>query len=132
MKKAGLSIADGVAEAMKAVEESELMRNVRRNTQLIVSRGHILRSYSDLRSSNNFTLQIAKASAAVSSGVSTATAPVRNTEAYKALAESVTEVLEESSRYGGYEEKEERRRRRELRRQKAGLQERKRMAVNPE
>ncbi|KAJ9126675.1 hypothetical protein QFC24_001705 [Naganishia onofrii] len=102
MKKAGLSIADGVAEAMKAVEESELMRN------------------------------IAKASAAVSSGVSTATAPVRNTEAYKALAESVTEVLEESSRYGGYEEKEERRRRRELRRQKAGLQERKRMAVNPE
>jgi hypothetical protein len=49
MKKAGLSIADGVAEAMKAVEESELMRNVRRNTQLIVSRGHILRSYSDLQ-----------------------------------------------------------------------------------
>lgn len=30
MKKAGLKISDGVAEAMKAVEESELMRNVRR------------------------------------------------------------------------------------------------------
>lgn len=28
MKKAGLKISDGVAEAMKAVEESELMRNV--------------------------------------------------------------------------------------------------------
>ncbi|KAI5454953.1 protein translocase subunit [Naganishia albida] len=102
MKKAGLKISDGVAEAMKAVEESELMRN------------------------------IAKASAAVSSGVSSATAPVRNTEAYKALAESVTEVLEESSRYGGYEEKEERRRRREIRRQKAGLEGRKRMAANAE
>lgn len=125
MRKAGLSIADGVAEAMKAVEESELMRNVCSTILSTLPQGHGLIWFF-------LQLQIAKASAAVSSGVSTATAPVRNTEAYKALAESVTEVLEESSRYGGYEEKEERRRRRELRRQKAGLQERKRMAVNPE
>lgn len=103
MKKSGLSISQGVSEALQAVEESELMR------------------------------QLNKTSAAISQGVSTATAPVRNTAAYKALSDSVTEVLEESSRYGGYEEKETRRKRREARMAKAGLSgKRKRVAANPE
>jgi hypothetical protein len=36
MKKAGLKISDGVAEAMKAVEESELMRNVSPQSPIVV------------------------------------------------------------------------------------------------
>jgi import inner membrane translocase subunit TIM44 len=103
MKRSGLRISDGVTEALQAVEESEFMR------------------------------QLAKTSAAISQGVSTATAPVRNTQAYKALSESVVEAFEESSRYGGYEEKEVRRKKREERLRKAGLSgKRKRMALNPE
>lgn len=66
--------------------------------------------------------KLAKASAAVADTVSTATAPVRNTAAYKALSETVMDALDDSisSKYGGYEEKEARRKRRELRLQKAG------------
>jgi import inner membrane translocase subunit TIM44 len=103
MKRQGLRISDGVTEAMQAVEESEFMR------------------------------QLTKTSAAISQGVSTVTAPVRNTAAYKALSESVVEAFEESSRYGGYEEKEIRRKRREERLRKAGLSgKRKRVEANPE
>lgn len=90
MKRAGLKISDGVGEALRAVEESEFMR------------------------------QLAKTSAAVSERVSTATAPVRETEAYKALADSITDAFEDSTRYGGYEEKEARRKRRLARAERAG------------
>ncbi|KAG9006115.1 protein translocase subunit [Tulasnella sp. JGI-2019a] len=92
LKKQGIIVGDAVGEAIKAVEESELMRG------------------------------LAKASSAVASAVATTTAPVRNTEAYKALAETVIDALDDSgsSKYGGYEEKEARRKRRERRLLKAG------------
>ena len=103
MKKQGLRISDGVSDALQQVEDSEFMR------------------------------QLTKTSAAISQGVSTATAPVRNTAAYKALSESVVEAFEESSRYGGYEDREVRRKRREERLRKAGLTgKRKRVEANPE
>lgn len=54
--------------------------------------------------------------------MATATAPVRNTEAYKALAESVSEVFDDSStlKYGGFMEKDIRRKRRQARLEKLG------------
>lgn len=65
-----------------------------------------------------------------------ATAPVRDTAVYKALAASLEETFEDStgmsSRYGGYEEKELRRKRREARALKAGKTATKRVAANPE
>lgn len=107
MKKAGLKVGDGVSEALKGLEESEFMR------------------------------QLAKTSAKISSGVATATAPVRETEAYKALSDSITEAFDESTRYGGYEEKEDRRKRRLARAEKAGRlnagkPKRQRVEENPE
>lgn len=103
MKRQGLRISDGVSDALQQVEDSEFMR------------------------------QLTKTSAAISQGVTTATAPVRNTAAYKALSESVVEAFEESSRYGGYEDREVRRKRREERLKKAGLSgKRKRVEANPE
>lgn len=53
----------------------------------------------------------------------TATAPIRDTETYKAVAESVRETIDDvgsNMRYGGYLEKEDRRRRRLDRLRKAG------------
>ncbi|KZP01416.1 TIM44 subunit of mitochondria import inner membrane translocase [Calocera viscosa TUFC12733] len=92
MKKAGIRVGDAVSEAMKGLEESELMKG------------------------------IARASAAVSSAVSSTTEPIRNTAAYKAMAEAVVEALDDSgsTRHAGYEEKEVRRLRRQKRLAKAG------------
>lgn len=47
---------------------------------------------------------------------------MRNTEAYKTLADTVLDALDDSgsSKYGGYEDKEARRKRREQRLLKAG------------
>lgn len=63
-----------------------------------------------------------------------ATAPVRETAVYKAIAASVEEAFDDDtgagSRYGGYEEKEARRKRREIRAKKAGKTER--VRANPE
>jgi hypothetical protein len=77
-----------------------------------------------------------KASDAVSKGVANATEPIRNTEAYKTLAETVLEALDDSGsiKHAGYEEKEARRKRRQMRLAKAGLSgiAKKRTAVNPE
>lgn len=66
--------------------------------------------------------QLKKSRDAVSSAAATATAPVRNTQAYKALAESVSEVFDDSaaSRYGGFLEKEVRRKKRQARLEKLG------------
>jgi import inner membrane translocase subunit TIM44 len=67
-------------------------------------------------------LQLNRARDSVSSAAATATAPVRNTAAYKALAESVSEVFDDSNamRYGGYAQKEARRRKRQQRLEKLG------------
>lgn len=53
----------------------------------------------------------------------TASAPVRNTEAYKAVASEITEALENAAtntQHGGYVDKERRRRRRQARLEKVG------------
>lgn len=77
-----------------------------------------------------------KASDAVSKSVANATEPIRNTEAYKTLADTVLEALDDSGsvKHAGYEEKETRRKRRQLRLAKAGLSgiAKKRTAVNLE
>jgi import inner membrane translocase subunit TIM44 len=54
--------------------------------------------------------------------VSEATEPIRKTEAYKALAETVMDALDDSgsAKHGGYEEKEVRRLRRKMRLERAG------------
>lgn len=78
---------------------------------------------------------IARATNSVSAFADRATAPIRDTEAYKAIAASVEEAFDDASgsalRYGGYTEKETRRRRREQRALKAGKTT-KRVAANPE
>ena len=77
-----------------------------------------------------------KASDAVSKSVANATEPIRNTEAYKTMAETVLEALDDSGsiKHAGYEEKEARRKRRQIRLAKAGLSRiaKKRTAANPE
>jgi import inner membrane translocase subunit TIM44 len=75
------------------------------------------------------------ASSAVASTVSTATEPIRKTEAYKVLAETVLEALDDSgsAKHAGYEEKDRRRERRLKRLAKAGMAGRaKRTEENPE
>jgi import inner membrane translocase subunit TIM44 len=66
---------------------------------------------------------MAKAGKAAGSAALIASAPLRRTEAYKAVAEEITEALDDAGsnvRYGGYVEKEDRRRRRLRRLEKAG------------
>lgn len=69
-------------------------------------------------------MQISRASSAVSARIASSTEPIRNTEAYKTLAETVMDALDDSgsAKHAGYEEKEARRRRRQLRLEKAGKQ----------
>lgn len=78
---------------------------------------------------------LARYSNSVSAFADRATAPVRDTAAYKAIASSFEEAFDDASggaaRYGGYTEKEERRKRREARLLKAGKTT-KRVAANPE
>jgi import inner membrane translocase subunit TIM44 len=78
---------------------------------------------------------IGRATHSVSVFADRATQPIRDTEAYKAIAASVEEAFDDAAgtalRYGGYSEKEERRRRREARASKAGKIT-KRVAENPE
>ncbi|KAK7686448.1 hypothetical protein QCA50_010672 [Cerrena zonata] len=81
-----------VGEALKSMEESELMR------------------------------AISRASAAVSNTIATTTEPIRNTAAYKTLSETLVEALDDSgsAKHAGFEEKEARRKRRQARLAKAG------------
>ncbi|KLO19014.1 mitochondria import inner membrane translocase TIM44 subunit [Schizopora paradoxa] len=108
LKKQGIKVGDAVSEALKSMEESELMR------------------------------AISRASAAVSSRIASSTEPIRNTEAYKTLAETVMDALDDSgsAKHAGYEEKEARRKRRQMRLAKAGkkggLAARGRVAADPE
>ncbi|KII87472.1 hypothetical protein PLICRDRAFT_112524 [Plicaturopsis crispa FD-325 SS-3] len=92
LRKQGIKVGDAVGEALKAMEESEVMR------------------------------ALSRASAAVSSTIASTTEPIRNTTAYKSLAETLVDALDDSgsAKHAGFEEKEERRRRRQLRLAKAG------------
>ena len=65
---------------------------------------------------------ISKASAAVSSTIEKSTEPIRKTAAYKSLAETVIDALDDSgsAKHAGFEEKEARRLRRQKRLEKAG------------
>lgn len=58
----------------------------------------------------------------MSSKIASSTEPIRNTEAYKALAETVLDALDDSgsAKHAGYEDKEARRKRRQARLAKAG------------
>lgn len=78
---------------------------------------------------------IARATNSVALFADRATAPLRDTEAYKQIASSFEEAFDDAAgtalRYGGYTEKEDRRNRREARLLKAGKTS-KRVAANPE
>ncbi|THV05567.1 TIM44 subunit of mitochondria import inner membrane translocase [Dendrothele bispora CBS 962.96] len=92
LKKAGVKVGDAVSEALKTMEESEVMR------------------------------AISRASAAVSSTIEKSTEPIRKTVAYKALSETLVDALDDSgsAKHAGFEEKEARRLRRQKRLEKAG------------
>lgn len=82
-------------------------------------------------------LQIGRASSAVSSKIASSTEPIRNTEAYKAFAETVVDALDDSysAKHAGYEDKEARRKRRAARLAKAGkknIAARSRVVADPE
>ncbi|KIM90539.1 hypothetical protein PILCRDRAFT_812290 [Piloderma croceum F 1598] len=91
-RKRGIKVGDAVSEAMKDMEESEVMR------------------------------AISRASSAVSNTIASTTEPIRNTAAYKTLAETIVDALDDSgsAKHAGFEEKEARRKRRQLRLAKAG------------
>ena len=150
MKRSGVKVSDAVGEALRQVEESEFLRAVSflplssfapsfcsppdRPSYSGRVRASLKKSPpplacvpsraepSPFRARSARPLQLKKSRDAVSSAASTATAPVRNTAAYKALAESVSEVFDDSaaSRYGGYVEKEVRRKKRQARLEKLG------------
>ncbi|KAI9449783.1 mitochondria import inner membrane translocase TIM44 subunit [Russula earlei] len=92
LKKRGVKVGDAVSEALKTMEESDLAR------------------------------AISRATAAVSSTIASTTEPIRNTAAYKTLAETVIDALDDSgtAKHAGFEEKEARRARRQMRLAKAG------------
>ncbi|KAF8347844.1 import inner membrane translocase subunit tim44 [Amanita rubescens] len=92
LKKTGIKVGDAVSEALKTMEESDVMR------------------------------AISRASAAVSSTIEKSTEPIRNTAAYKTLAETLVDALDDSgsAKHAGFEEKEARRLRRQRRLAKAG------------
>ncbi|KAF7317021.1 Mitochondrial import inner membrane translocase subunit TIM44 [Mycena chlorophos] len=107
LKKTGVKVGDAVSEALKTMEESELMR------------------------------AISKASAAVSASIEKSTEPIRNTAAYKALSETLVDALDDSgsAKHAGFEEKEARRLRRQRRLAKAGIARgagAERVAANPD
>ncbi|TFY68227.1 hypothetical protein EVJ58_g1139 [Rhodofomes roseus] len=92
LRKTGMKVGDAVSEAMKTMEESELMR------------------------------AISRASTAVSNTIASTTEPLRKTEAYKTLSETIVDALDDSgsAKHAGFEEKEARRKRRQTRLAKAG------------
>lgn len=93
LKRAGISINDAVGTALKGMEETAFVRT------------------------------LSKASRAVGDAAFTASAPVRDTEAYKAVASEITELLENAAndvQHGGYIDREARRKRRAARLAKIG------------
>ncbi|KAF7327572.1 Mitochondrial import inner membrane translocase subunit TIM44 [Mycena kentingensis (nom. inval.)] len=108
LKKTGVKVGDAVSEALKTMEESDIMR------------------------------AISKASAAVSATIEKSTEPIRNTAAYKTLSETLIDALDDSgsAKHAGFEEREARRLRRQRRLEKAGIARgtgsAERVAANPE
>ncbi|KAI1796595.1 mitochondria import inner membrane translocase TIM44 subunit [Ganoderma leucocontextum] len=104
LRNAGIKVGDAVGEALRTMEESDLVR------------------------------AISRASAAVSSTIEKTTEPIRNTAAYKSLSDTIADALDDSgsSKHGGFEEKEARRKRRQLRLAKAGKDSMSRVKANPE
>ncbi|GAA5933574.1 protein translocase subunit TIM44 [Sporobolomyces koalae] len=93
LRKAGISINDAVGTALKGMEETAFVRT------------------------------LSKASRAVGDAAYTASAPVRDTEAYKAVAAEITDLLENAAndvQHGGYIDREARRKRRAARLAKIG------------
>jgi hypothetical protein len=113
------------------MEESELARAVR--VRLMPCR---TRRAHHSRFSSFFFAQISRATAAVSSTIASTTEPIRNTAAYKTLAETLVDALDDSgtAKHAGFEEKEARRARRQMRLAKAGKEGRikARVVANPE
>jgi import inner membrane translocase subunit TIM44 len=109
LKKTGVKVGDAVSEALRTMEESEIMRAVCINFYpscgLLESR-----------------FQISRASSAISSTIEKSTEPIRNTAAYKTLSETLIDALDDSgsAKHAGFEEKEARRLRRQRRLEKAG------------
>ncbi|KAG2053622.1 mitochondria import inner membrane translocase TIM44 subunit [Suillus hirtellus] len=104
LKKTGVKVGDAVTEALKTMEESEIMR------------------------------AISRATTSLSSTIATTTEPIRQTAAYKTLAETLVDALDDSgsAKHAGFEDKEARRRRRQKRLEKAGLTGRRIMEENLE
>ncbi|KAI6117463.1 hypothetical protein EV401DRAFT_1863693 [Pisolithus croceorrhizus] len=104
LKKAGIKVGDAVSEALKTMEESEIMR------------------------------AISRATSSLSSTIAQTTEPIRNTAAYKTLAETLVDALDDSgsAKHAGFESKEARRKRRQRRLEKAGLAGRRVVAENTE
>ena len=78
--------------------------------------------------------QISRATSSLSSTIAHTTEPIRNTAAYKTLAETLVDALDDSgsAKHAGFEEKEARRLRRQKRLEKAGLSGRRVMTEDPE
>lgn len=104
LKKTGVKVGDAVGEALRTMEESEVMRAISRATN------------------------------AVSSTLEKSTEPIRKTAAYKSLAETLVDALDDSgsAKHAGFEEREARRLRRQKRLAKAGLTRGHITAANPE
>ncbi|KAJ8587307.1 import inner membrane translocase subunit tim44 [Rhizopogon salebrosus TDB-379] len=104
LKKTGVKVGDAVSEALKTMEESEIMRT------------------------------ISRATSSLSNTIATTTEPIRQTAAYKTLAETLVDALDDSgsAKHAGFEDKEARRRRRQKRLEKAGLSKRRLTEENPE
>ncbi|KAH8832736.1 mitochondria import inner membrane translocase TIM44 subunit [Flagelloscypha sp. PMI_526] len=93
LKKTGVKVGDAVGEALKSMEESDLMR------------------------------AISRASSALSERIDKSTEPIRKTAAYKAAVDTIIDALDDSgsAKHAGFEERDARRLRRQKRLQKAGL-----------
>ncbi len=79
-------------------------------------------SHSEVHSILCHSHQISRASSALGQKIASSTEPIRNTEAYKTLADTVMDALDDSgsAKHAGYKEKEVRRARRQMRLAKAG------------
>ncbi|BGO94551.1 hypothetical protein NBRC10512_005023 [Rhodotorula toruloides] len=93
LRKTGHNVNDAVSTALKGMEETALVRTLSRSAR------------------------------AVGSAAYTASAPIRDTEAYKAVAAEITDLLDNAAndmQHGGYIDRDARRRRREARLAKIG------------
>lgn len=124
-----------MAHALKGMEETAFVRTVRSPFSLP--------PLPDSKSSplRRRPPQLSKSARAVGDAALTASAPIRDTDAYKAVASEITELLENAAydtHHGGYIDRDARRRRREARLAKigrskeAGMARRMKVEENPE